>query len=228
MNERISIVIPTYNERVNLQALVERIFSACRGIEMEVVVADDNSPDGTADLAEELGGRFPVKVVRRFKDRGLSQSVLDGFRNAGGEILGVMDADLSHPPEKIPEMLKALEQADVVVGSRTVEGGGVEDWPLARKLISTGATLLAKPLTGVSDPMSGFFFIRRRVIENARLNPTGYKILLEILVKGRYDKVVEVPFVFLNRIVGKSKLNMKIQLQYLAHLLKLYVYKVLG
>jgi dolichol-phosphate mannosyltransferase len=228
MDGRVSIVIPTYNERENLQALVERIFVACNGMDIEVVVSDDNSPDGTADLAEELGKRFPVKVVRRLRDRGLSKAVLDGFRNASGDILGVMDADLSHPPEKIPEMVKALEKADVVVGSRMLEGGGVEDWPLARKLISTGATLLARPLTGVSDPMSGFFFIRRRVIEGVVLNPMGYKILLEILVKGRYSNVAEVPFVFLDRQTGESKLNMKIQLQYLAHLLRLYVYKVLG
>lgn len=228
MDGRVSVVIPTYNERVNLQALVERIFNACSGMEVEVVVADDNSPDGTAELAEELGRRFPVKVLRRFRDRGLSQAVLDGFRNAGGDIMGVMDADLSHPPEKIPEMVKALENADVVVGSRMAEGGGVKDWPLARKLISTGATLLARPLTSVSDPMSGFFFIRRRVIDGVVLNPMGYKILLEILVKGSYSNVAEVPFVFLDRQTGESKLNMRIQLQYLAHLLKLYLYKVLG
>ncbi|MFH1126426.1 MAG: polyprenol monophosphomannose synthase [Candidatus Altiarchaeota archaeon] len=227
---RVSLIVPTYNEGENIKTLADGVFKVVgkSNLDLELVVVDDNSPDGTAKAAEELGREYPIKVFCRTKERGLSSAVPEGFKHAGGDVLGVMDADLSHPPEKIPEMIGALGKADIVVGSRLIEGGGVEDWPLSRKLISEGATLLARPLTSVSDPMSGFFFMKKTVIEGVKMNPMGYKILLEILVKGKYKNVAEVPFLFLNRKVGKSKLNMRIQMQYLMHLLRLYLYKVLG
>jgi dolichol-phosphate mannosyltransferase len=223
----VSIVIPTYNERENLPELVERIFKACKGkLKATVIIVDDNSPDKTYETAKKLGKRFNVKAVCRKTERGLSSAVVEGFKLAEGEILGVMDADLSHPPEKIPEMVKALQKADVVVASRLMKGGGVEEWPLIRRIISKGATLLARPLTGVSDPMSGFFFFKRRILTGVTLSPMGYKILLEVLVKGRYESVAEVPYVFINRQVGESKLNMRIQAQYARHVLDLYLFKL--
>jgi dolichol-phosphate mannosyltransferase len=223
----ISLIVPTFNEADNLETLVERVFKTVREkkLDLELVVVDDNSPDGTARLAEKLAKKYPIKVIVRTKDKGLSPAVVEGFNKTDSEIIGVIDADLSHPPEKIPELIKALESADVAVASRLMKGGGVEEWPFSRRLISIGATLLARPLTNCSDPMSGFFFLRRSVIKNAKLNPLGYKILLEILVKGDFKKMSETPYVFQNRTVGKSKLNIRTNIQYVEHLLRLYRFK---
>lgn len=223
-------MVPTYNERENIKQLVERVFKTAREnkLDLELLVVDDDSPDGTAKTAEELGRIYPVRVIRRMKDKGLSSAVLEGFKQAGGEILGVMDADLSHPPEKIPEMVKALEKADFAVGSRRTSGGGVEKWPVYRRMISAGASLLARPLVRVSDPMSGFFFLKKKLIEGRAFNPVGYKIMLEILVKADVKNVVEVPFIFKDRAMGKSKLGFKVYGDYLTHLARLYWYRMFG
>ncbi len=175
-------------------------------------------------MAEELAKSHSVKVLHRTDKRGLSSAVLDGFAAAGGDILVVMDADLSHPPEKIPEMVAQITEgrADMVVGSRHVSGGSIEDWPIHRRLISKTATLLARPLTKVKDPMSGFFALRRSVIEGVTLDPVGYKIGLEILVKGRHTKVGEVPIRFANRKAGQSKLGGAVMLRYIDHVTTLY------
>lgn len=221
--------MPTYNERANLEELVSRIETACShaGLEAEVVIVDDNSPDGTGAFAEELGRTHRIKTVHRAGKLGLSSAVLEGFKAASGDILVVMDADLSHPPEKIPEMVaKVLAgEAEVVFGSRYVEGGSVESWPFYRKIISKGATLLARGLTKVKDPMSGFFALKRSVVEGVELNPVGYKIGLEVLVKGRYEKVAEVPIHFANRKAGKSKLGGSEFLKYLDHVSMLYEHR---
>jgi len=225
----ISIVIPTYNERDNIPVLLERLKRALndRGIEYEVIIVDDNSPDGTAEVARQLSKVHPVKVVRRPGKLGLSSAVLDGVKVAEGEYIVVMDADLQHPPEVIPKMIEAAERGcDIVVASRYVPGGSVGNWSTVRKLISKGAILLAHILLpqsrNVKDPMSGFFLFRREVLEQARnLNPRGFKILLEILVKGRYSKVCEVPFKFGTRFKGESKLSSKEILNYVLHLLEL-------
>ncbi len=201
----VSIIIPTYNEAENIGRLVPQIFKHC--IRSEVIIVDDSSPDGTAGIAREMGRWFPVRVVERPGKIGLGSAVLEGFRHAKSDILCVMDADLSHPPEKIPEMVRALKNSDIVVGSRYVKGGGTEGWPLKRRLMSRGATWMARALTSVKDPMSGFFLLRKSVIDNVRLEPDGYKILLEILARGRYKRVTEVPYTFTDRQAGKSKLN---------------------
>ena len=223
------MIVPTYNEKENLQELATRIFKACgaAGIDAELVVVDDNSPDGTGAYAEELAKTNRVKVVHRPGKLGLSSAVLDGLKVASGSVLLVMDADLSHPPEKIPEMVSKIEsgEADVVVGSRYVKGGSVEDWPFTRKIISKSATLLARWLTKVKDPMSGFFALKKTVIDGVELNPVGYKIGLEILVKGKYSKVVEVPIHFANRRAGTSKLGGTEVLKYLDHVTMLYEHK---
>lgn len=222
-------MIPTYNERGNLKELVERINSACSGggIEPEVVIVDDNSPDGTGEYAEQLADSFRMKVVHRKGKLGLSSAVLEGFAAATASVLVVMDADLSHPPERIPEMVAKIEsgEADVVIGSRYVKGGSVEDWPLTRRIISKGATLLARWLTKVKDPMSGFFALKRSVIDGVSLNPVGYKIGLEILVKGKYSKAAEVPIRFANRKAGESKLKGSEYLKYIDHVIMLYEYR---
>jgi dolichol-phosphate mannosyltransferase len=139
-----------------------------------------------------------------------------------------MDADLSHPPEKIPDLADPIirGEADIVIGSRYIDTGKIGDWSFRRKVSSKLATLAAKGLTKVKDPMSGFFFLKREVIENIELNPKGFKIALEILVKGKYDKVVEVPIFFKDRIYGETKLSSGVILDYLLQTLRLYIYKI--
>ena len=229
----ISIIIPTYNEKENLPELVNSIADVFHGnlLRWEIVIVDDDSPDGTGDIADHLSSINPkIKVVHRKGKRGLSSAVMDGFGCATGGIIGVMDADLSHPPEVIPELLKHIldEKSEFVIASRYKKNENIENWPLSRKIISRAATLLATPLTNVSDPMSGFFFFRKKIIEGVELSPVGYKIMLEILVKGNYDRetVMEIPFIFRDRYKGKSKLNWKEHLNYLQHLSRLYVFTI--
>lgn len=225
----ISIIVPTYNEKDNLDDLVRRITDACTGagIDPEIVIVDDNSPDGTGNRAEELAKTHRMKVIHRAGKLGLSSAVIEGFGVSSGSILVVMDADLSHPPETIPDMVKKIQsgEAEVVVGSRYVKGGGVENWPFHRKVISKGATFIARGLTKVKDPMSGFFALKREVLDGAVLNPVGYKIGLEILVKGKYSKVVEVPIHFANRKAGSSKLGGMEMLRYVDHVSMLYEHR---
>ncbi len=232
----LSIVVPTYNERDNLPLLLERIREALTEISYEVIIVDDDSPDGTWRLAEELAKtRYPwLRVVRRKGERGLATAVLRGFREARGEYVAVMDADLQHPPETLLEMVKnAVEKAaDVVIASRYVSGGGVEGWSKARLLVSRTAGLLAYLLLpearATTDPMSGFFLVRRGLLNNCitSLRPRGYKILLEILVKCKPAKVIDVPYVFRRRVFGKSKLGFKTIIDYLIHVLELNNYRI--
>ncbi|HTY12809.1 MAG TPA: polyprenol monophosphomannose synthase [Candidatus Omnitrophota bacterium] len=220
----LSIIVPTYNEKNNLSELTTRIKSQVK--DAEVIVVDDNSPDGTADFARHLG----VKVLVRPTRQGLASAVLDGFKIARGDILCVMDADLSHPPEIIPEMLDLIKsgQADLVVGSRLVKGGGSLDWTWYRKLASLIARLPARPLTTVRDNTSGYFMLKRSVIDGVALNPIGFKICLEVLAKGKYKKAVEVPIIFADRGAGSSKLGMIEATEYLFQLGLLYKDAVLG
>ncbi len=222
----LSIIVPTYNERDNLPLLVERLFDALARarIDAELIVVDDNSPDGTAAVAEDLGTKYRVRVVRRPCKNGLSSAVMEGWRAAGGDILGVMDADLSHPPEVIPRVVAPIRagQADVAVGSRYCSGGGTDGWPAYRRLVSKGASLIAKPLTSLKDPMSGLIFFRRQVIQGVELNPRGFKIGLEVLVKGHYNVAVEVPYTFRDRTAGKSKCGPGEYVNYIRHASSLY------
>ena len=222
----ISLVIPTYNEKENIEKLVPEVFHILKenSLEGEVIIVDDNSPDGTADTAEKLSKKHNLRVVRREGKLGLSSAVLDGFIVSRGDILGVMDADLSHPPEKIPEMVRLLQTYDMVLGSRKVPGGSIEDWTIGRKIVSGGATALAKPITSIRDPMSGFFFINRSILDDANLNPRGFKIALEIAVKCN-PSIKEVPITFRNRIHGESKMNRGEIWNYLMHLKGLYAFK---
>lgn len=226
-----SIVVPTYRERENVEQLVERLAEAMAGVDggWEVLVVDDDSRDGTQELCDELSGRFPLRLITRRSDRGLSQSVLEGIGEAAGEHVVVMDADLSHPPEAIPPMLAKIESgaADFVLGSRYVEGGRTESgWSLFRRLNSRIATLLVRPLVGIRDPMSGFFALRRDAMPAAgTLNPIGYKIGLEILIKGGFRAPAEHPIFFADRVRGSSKLNFTQQVHYLRHLRRLYHFR---
>ena len=222
-------MVPTFNEKDNLDDLVRRITDACSGagIEPEIIIVDDNSPDGTGNHAEDLAKTHNMKVIHREGKMGLSSAVIEGFSASSGSILVVMDADLSHPPESIPDMVQKIQsgEAEVVVGSRYVKGGSVENWPFHRKVMSRGATLIARGLTKVKDPMSGFFALKKEVLDGAELNPVGYKIGLEILVKGRYSKVLEMPIHFANRKAGSSKLGGSEMLRYVDHVSMLYEHR---
>jgi len=226
MDKNISIIVPTYNERDNITALVEKVHSVLAGEDYEIVVIDDNSRDGTAELALSLSARYPVRVVVRRKERGLASAVVEGFKQSNSRIIGVMDADLQHPPETIPGLLKALEGgADIAIASRYVEGGKLPGWGLTRRLLSKGAIFLAHLLLPstrqVGDPMSGFFVLQRQVVAQADLIPTGYKILLEVLALGRFQKITEVPYTFTSRSRGESKLGIRQELEYLKHIFSL-------
>jgi len=207
----ISIIAATYNESETLRELVESVFQALEktGLRGELVIVDDNSPDGTGDLAEELAKRYPIRVLHRPGKMGLASAVVDGFAIAKGDLLGVIDADLSHPPALIPLMTQAIveRQADLAIASRHVPGGGVQDWPKSRKMISDFANVLARVCTRVHDATSGYFLLRREVIEGITINPIGFKIGLEVFVKGNYRRWEEVPFIFTDRRAGKSKFN---------------------
>jgi dolichol-phosphate mannosyltransferase len=224
-NDFVSLVVPTYNEAGGLAELVAQTFAALRGagIAGEMVVVDDNSPDGTGKVADELAEQYPMQVVHRAGKLGLATAVMDGFAVAKGGILGVMDADLSHPPSAVPAMVKAITErgAELAVGSRYVKGGGVANWPLRRQLISRFASLLAIVVTPVHDATSGFIVIRRQALDGVVLNPIGFKIGLEVMVKARYRKWEEVPYVFTDRRYGQSKFNNKEVANYLRHLLAL-------
>lgn len=227
----LSIIVPTYNERENIPVLLERIDRALKGagISYEVIVVDDNSPDGTADIAEQLSKVYPVGVVRRPGKLGLASAIVDGIKASQGRIITVMDADLQHPPEVLPGMFETLvkQGCDVVVASRYIEGGSIVGWSLLRKVVSRGATLIARVLLpkvrSVKDTMSGYFMFRREVVESILdgLRPRGYKILLEILVRGNVRKVCEIPYTFYPRYKGRSKLDAKEIINYLLYVLDL-------
>jgi len=205
----ISIIVPTYNEAESLPVLAERLFAALReaGLEAELVVVDDSSPDGTGDIAERLARQYPMQVLHRPPKSGLASAVWDGMEKARGGILVVMDADLSHPPEVVPRLIQAVAagRADLAVGSRYVPGGGVANWPWHRRFASWFACQLARPFVPLHDATSGFFALRRAVVQGVALDPIGFKIGLEVMAKGQYRAFQEVPYTFTDRRFGQSK-----------------------
>lgn len=225
----LSIIIPTLNEHGSLARLFLEIKDAVLHIKIsvEVVIVDDGSTDGTVEYIHSVKNTFPfsVRTIVR-KERGLATAVIRGIAEAKGDIVCVMDADLSHPPALIPQLLnKVLAGADIAIGSRYIKGGGVEDWPIHRRLFSYVSTILARPISkSAKDPLSGFFCVRKSMLDKVVYRVVGYKILLEILVKSPVERVVEVSYVFRNRGMGVSKLNTKIALQYFQHLFGLHVH----
>lgn len=223
----LSLIVPTYNEAENMPALVQKIDQALRShCRYELIVVDDGSPDGTARVARDLSLSYPVRVLVRNSERGLASAVVHGFAHASGKILGVMDADLQHPPELVPQLLEyARHGADVVIASRYQPGGSTREWARGRLLISKVATALVHLILPssrkASDPLSGFFLVRREALEGVKLNPIGYKILLEILVRGQVNQVVSVPYTFERRRLGRSKYGFQEQVNYLRHILRL-------
>lgn len=214
---RTTVIVPTLNEATNLPELVRRVRATAP--ECEILIVDDASPDRTATRALTLG----VRVIERTHERGLASAITLGLEAARTDVCVVMDADLSHPPEQIPDLVHAVEDgADVAVGSRYVQAGSTSGWPLLRRLMSTAGTLLSRPLTPVRDPLAGFFCLRRSLLESVQLKPRGFKLLLEILARVRPARVVEVPIRFQDRHVGTSKFDHHQQWEYLVQLWTLY------
>jgi dolichol-phosphate mannosyltransferase len=228
---KFSIVVPTYNEAAGIERMIVTLDGVFRenALDGEIVVVDDNSPDGTGDIVDRLGDRYPVRCLHRPGKLGLSSGVIDGWKFArpDSEALGAMDADFSHDARIIPQMVAALERGGygLAIGSRYVKGGGIENWPMRRKVTSLVAIALAKPLTPVRDITSGFFLIKRSALEGVELDPIGFKIGLEVIAKAHYGRVLEVPYVFTDRVAGESKLNQSEILTYLRQLRRIYAGK---
>jgi dolichol-phosphate mannosyltransferase len=228
---KLSLVIPTYNESRNLEELLARLTSILDARlpgDYELIVVDDDSPDQTWALALRLAEKHPaVRVMRRRGEKGLSTAVVRGWQAARGEVLAVIDADLQHPPEVIDQLWDEMAKgADLAVGSRHVGGGGVSDWSAARRARSRGAQLmglcvLPSVVSRVSDPMSGYFMVRRAALEGVALSPLGYKILVEVLGRGRIGAIAEVGYVFRERTAGESKVTARLYFEYLRHLVRL-------
>jgi dolichol-phosphate mannosyltransferase len=225
----VSVIVPTYKEAESLPLLIERLEALRRqhSLDLELLIMDDNSQDGTSEFIAQKALPW-VRLVVRTSNRGLSPSVVDGLALATKEIVLVMDADLSHPPERIPDLVNSLVAGqEFVIGSRYVPGASTdESWGFYRWLNSKIATMMARPFTRLADPMSGFFAFRRSLLkEMDALNPIGYKIGLELLVKSKVKKVAEVPIHFAQRQKGESKLSWKEQLRYIQHVRRLFTYR---
>ena len=222
----VSLVVPTYNEAAGIERLISTLADVFKraGIAGEIVIVDDNSPDGTGRIVDALAAAYPVRCVHRAGKLGLSSAVIDGWKTCAAPILGVMDADFSHDPSIIPQLIGAIRSGacELAIGSRYVAGGGITNWPWRRKFTSKVAILFARPLTKVRDITSGYFFLRREVIDGVTLDPIGFKIGLEVIMKGNYRAVQEVPYVFTDRTLGTSKLNSGEIFNYLKQLAKIY------
>lgn len=220
---KLSIVIPTYNEGKNVRAIAEQIEEVLYEQQYEIVFVDDSNDETTTCLEKLATENTKVKVIHRENERGLATAVIRGFHDSKGEVITVMDADLQHPPSLLPVMLNEIEKGvDIVIPSRFVPGGSDGGLNAIRKIISWGARVLGKlcihKLRPFTDVTSGYFMMRREVIDNVELSPIGWKILMEVLVRGHYGTVKEIPYAFKMREIGNSKMSFKEQKNYLKHL----------
>jgi dolichol-phosphate mannosyltransferase len=211
--QQFSVIVPTLNETENVEPLVRQIMESAPNC-AEILVVDDGSTDGTREAVQALAARFPVRLIaREAPTLGLAGAVITGARAAHTEFAVVMDADLSHPPDEIPNLLRPLfnDVADMVIGSRYVPGGTTPGWPLLRKIMSRAAAAAAYPLTGVHDSMCGFFAIRRTRLLELAPKATGFKIAFEAITRGGRDlRVVEIPIAFRDRARGTSKMSLAV------------------
>jgi dolichol-phosphate mannosyltransferase len=228
----LTIIIPTFNERDRIDVLLDRLFAACDlgGVIVDVVIVDDNSTDGTGCAAQQWATRRPVRVIHRARKLGLGSAVMNGLALPGAEIVGVMDGDLSHPPEMLPilfgEMVRG--ELDLVVASRYVPGGGTRDFTLGRRVPSRAGCLLARPLTPVRDAMSGYFLIRRTALAEFNTSVTGFKIGLEMFVRSRPRYCAEIGYVFTGRQTGTSKMSVAEATRFFAQLVRLSIAALSG
>jgi dolichol-phosphate mannosyltransferase len=227
---KLAIVIPAFREAGNIRELLERIQRSVDplGVTYESIVVDDDSGDGIESLVKELSDKDPrIRLLVRKNVRGLAGAIMYGWHNTDAEILGAIDADLQHPPELLPQLWHALQSgADSVVASRYAPQSSRPNWNRFRHLVSQLAIWMARPLQKpairVWDPMSGFFLVRRSCIETVPFQTEGFKILLEILARGKIRSVVEVPFTFGKRHAGKSKASPRVAIDYLRLLMRLW------
>jgi dolichol-phosphate mannosyltransferase len=228
----LTIVVPTYNERDRLGELVKALFAtaADAGVELELIVVDDNSPDGTGAIADELATTARVRVIHRAGKLGLGSAVVEGFAVGTADVLGVMDADFSHPPSFLPVMLAAFRAtgADVLVASRYIPGGSTPTWPFKRRLLSRIGCWLARPLSPIRDATSGFFLIKRDIARGASVKAGGFKICLELIARSQARTLVEMPYRFDDREAGASKMSAREAAGYLVQLRELYAERLLG
>lgn len=229
-NHTISIIVPTYNEKETIISFLEKVTDQIskNNFNAGIIVVDDGSPDGTAELINNFSKtNSNVALLNRREKKGLASACVYGFSHTDSPILGVMDADLSHAPGALPYLLNPLllNMCDIAVGSRYVPGGRILNWPFSRYMQSKLACVVGSLLTSIKDVTSGFFFFKREVIEGVQLDPLGFKICLEILVKGNYQTAMEVPYTFCDRISGKSKMGLKQITEYGKQLQRLYHYK---
>lgn len=226
---KFALVIPTLNEAENLPVLLDRVRDAMSHSDLnyEVLVVDDDSQDGTAEIVgkfSEIDSR--IRLLVRRGQRGLAGAVIYGWQHTDADLLGVIDADLQHPPELLPSLIAGIRDGhDIAIASRYANGNGTAGWNAARQAVSRLGTLVSMPLqrrgVRVKDPLSGYFVVRRECIEGLQLQPAGFKILLEILVRGRLKSAIEIPFQFGLRYAGKSKADVKVAFDYFALLSKL-------
>ena len=227
---KLALVIPTLREAENIARLLSGVQAALEplGIRYEIVVVDDDSRDGTAAVVAAMACEDPrVRLLVRKRQQGLAGAILDGWRQTDADVLGVMDADFQHPPQLLPKLVAAIRRGrDVAIGSRYAPGGGLGPWNPVRRLAAAWAVRAAWPLQRrtlcTRDPMSGFFLVRRRCLRQINFQRAGFKLLLEILVRGRVSSVEEVPFMFGPRFAGSSKLSLKVAWDYARLLLRLY------
>ncbi|MBD2137012.1 glycosyltransferase family 2 protein [Anabaena sp. FACHB-1237] len=229
----LSLVIPTYKERDNIEKIVSILSTLLDEVMLnnyELIIVDDDSPDLTWQVAQSLVPDYPqLRVMRRVEERGLSSAVIRGWQAARGQILGVIDGDLQHPPEVLTQLVDQIKAgADLALASRHVDGGGVSSWSVVRRFLSRGAQVLGLiilpgVLGRVTDPMSGYFMVRRSAIADVTMNPVGYKILLEVIGRGNIREIAEVGYVFCERNEGESKVTWKQYIEYIQHLIRLRV-----
>ena len=228
----LTVVVPTYNEREGIAELVNALFRECatQNLHLELVIVDDNSPDGTGALADDLAKVHRIRVIHRSGKLGLGTAVVAGFAIASADVVGVMDADFSHPPMLIPRMLAIFRAtgADIVVASRYVPGGRTLNWPVTRRVLSRVACMMARPLSPIRDAASGFFLIKREIGTSVSIKAGGFKICLELLVRAWPRRLVELPYQFDDRELGESKMSTKEAMGYLAQLKDLYWLRVTG
>jgi dolichol-phosphate mannosyltransferase len=231
--QKLALVIPTLREAENIRGLLDHVRSVLDPLMVpyEILVVDDDSRDGTEAIVSAVADKDPrVRLLVRKGEKGLSGAILYGWQRTDAPILGVMDGDLQHPPELLPRLLAAIQDGcDLAIGSRYTEGGQLGEWSPVRKFLSAAAVWVTWPLQSrqahAQDPMSGFFMVRSCCLRQGIFQRTGFKLLLEVLVRGEIGSVAEIPFAFGLRSRGSSKANFKVAWDYALLLIRLYAAK---